>query len=144
MSTAEYQFRVPAVPVAQPRQRLAVRGCHAVNYTPSKHPVQDFKASVRMAAEGARVAPLDGPVLLTMEFVMPRPKSMVWKKRPMPRERHDKKPDWDNLAKSVCDALKGLAWRDDSQVSDAVVRKRIAAGDEAPHVVIAVGPADTL
>lgn len=34
------------------------------------------------------------------------------------------KPDWDNIDKIVCDALNGLAWKDDAQVVEAYVEKR--------------------
>jgi len=34
------------------------------------------------------------------------------------------KPDWDNLAKSVIDALNNVFWRDDSLITDALVSKR--------------------
>ena len=33
------------------------------------------------------------------------------------------KPDWDNVAKLVCDALNGVAWKDDSQVTNASAMK---------------------
>jgi Holliday junction resolvase RusA-like endonuclease len=35
-----------------------------------------------------------------------------------------KKPDADNIAKAVCDALNGIVWKDDSQVVDVRVLKR--------------------
>ena len=35
-----------------------------------------------------------------------------------------KKPDGDNILKIVCDALNGLAYKDDTQVSDMIIRKR--------------------
>lgn len=46
-----------------------------------------------------------------------------------------KKPDWDNVGKIVCDALNGCAWKDDSQIVDAVVHKRYAA---VPRVVVEI------
>ena len=75
---------------------------------------------------------------MDVEFVFPRPGVMVWKKKPMPRVRHTKKPDRDNLEKALMDALKGIVWIDDAQVCDGSIRKWIAAGDEQPgvHVVI--------
>ena len=30
--------------------------------------------------------------------------------------RPEKKPDWDNFAKAVTDALKGVVWTDDSRI----------------------------
>lgn len=34
------------------------------------------------------------------------------------------KPDWDNLGKLACDALNGIAFKDDSQVDTGAVTKR--------------------
>ena len=128
------RFRVDGVPVAQPRQRQAVRNGFVSNYTPTKHPVNAFKAACKLSCP--ETTPASGPVELTLMFVMPRPKSMMWKTRATPRVPHAKKPDADNLAKSVKDALTGLLWRDDSQVARLHVDKVIAAGDEQPHVVV--------
>lgn len=33
-------------------------------------------------------------------------------------ERHTQKPDIDNLIKTTKDSLKGIVWRDDSQVAE--------------------------
>lgn len=138
------EFVVPSVPIAQPRQRQAVRqmGGKAVatNYTPAKHPVNAFKAAVQAAyqqAAGDR-APIDGPVRLTLLFVMPRPKGKFWKTKPMPRYWHTSKPDSDNLEKGVKDALNKLAWLDDSQVVDTRNAKVVASGDEAAKVSIVI------
>ena len=38
-----------------------------------------------------------------------------------------KKPDWDNIGKIVCDALNGVAYHDDAQITYSVVKKRYAA-----------------
>ena len=45
------------------------------------------------------------------------------------------KPDCDNLAKTVLDALNGVLWLDDAQVVDLSVSKRYAA---EPHTVVTV------
>lgn len=141
------QFRVDGIPVAQPRQRQRVAQIGgrmtSMNYTPSKHPVNEFKAAVRRAAAEAIPCPFDGPVELVLVFVLPRPKSLCWKSRPMPRVWCPKKPDADNLAKSVLDAM-AACWRDDSQVCRLQVVKQIAAGDEQPHVIVMIGEIGTL
>lgn len=137
-------FTVPGLPIAQPRQRhrniTARNGASFIqNYTPTKSPVNEFKAAVRMAfAQACGGQPLDGPVALRVLFVFPRPKGMIWKKRPMPGTYHAKKPDLDNLAKSLKDALKGLAWLDDSQVAQMVADKVIAAGDEQARTEVRI------
>lgn len=138
------EFTVPCVPIAQPRQRQAVRtmGGKAVatNYTPAKHPVNAFKAAVQAAYQQAAgdCAPIDGPVRLTLLFVMPRPKGKIWKTKPMPRYWHTSRPDSDNLEKGVKDALNKLAWLDDSQVADTRKSKVVANGDEAAKVSIVI------
>jgi len=133
------QFVVNAIPVAQPRARATSIGGHARVYEPKDHPIAAFKASVRLAASGALSgAPLAGPLRVDCVFIFPRPKSLMWSKRDMPRVRHVKKNDLDNLAKGLFDALNGLLWRDDCQVCECVLTKWIAAGDEQPHVLVRV------
>ena len=56
----------------------------------------------------------------------------------MPPVPHTKKPDFDNLAKSTCDALNGLLWHDDSLICKATIIKTIASGTEIPHVYVSV------
>jgi Holliday junction resolvase RusA-like endonuclease len=142
--TSPIIIRVPAVPVAQPRQRhrLVKTGSgkeFIQNYSPAKHPVTTFKATVRHAFhEAYKGPPLTGPLRCDCLFVMPRTSDLIWKTRPMPRLPHAKKPDRDNLDKAVMDALKGLAWIDDSQVCQGTIEKCIAAGNEQPHAVITI------
>lgn len=138
---APISFSVPAVPVAQPRQRATVIAGHVHNYTPRTHPVNDFKATVRMAAQAVMLkGPLAGPIGLWVTFVLPRPKYLMFKRKPMPRQRHTAKPDLDNLQKSLKDALAGIAWLDDSQVCEGVYDKVFASGYETPHVEVEITP----
>lgn len=130
-------FSVPGVPIAQPRIKATAIGGYARVYTPKT--ADAYKASVAIAFKTAYGGnPIDGPVRIEIEFVMPRSKSMIWKKREMPSEWHTKKPDIDNLAKAAMDALYGLAWIDDSQVCSLVIAKRIASGTESPSTVIKI------
>lgn len=140
-------FTVAAVPVAQPRQRhrivtTAGGGAFVSNYTPKRDPVNGFKAAVALAAQQAHgdAGPLEGPLRLELLFIMPRPGYLCWKTKAMPRQWHVAKPDADNLAKSVKDALTGVLWRDDCQIARLVVGKQIAAGGESPGVTVAVLP----
>lgn len=43
--------------------------------------------------------------------------------------RPDKKPDWDNISKNICDALNGIAWPDDKAIVDGSVHKLYAETD---------------
>ena len=127
-------------PIGQPRPRARVLPGPkpiATMYDDKKHPVTGFKAAIRAAAEAAGIAPSEKPISLSICAVFPRPQSLVWKKKPMPRRLHTAKPDIDNVLKAVLDALNGIAWKDDAQVCGMFQsRKWIAAGGEEPHVVI--------
>lgn len=137
------RFIVPAVPVAQPRQRFRVLkiGNRVIpqNYTPTKSPVNEFKAVVKMAFRQAYSGPpIDGALRVDWLAVFPRPKSATRKRGPNPRFPHIKKPDRDNLDKAILDALKGLAFADDCQVCGGAMAKWVADGDEQPFVEITI------
>ena len=130
-------FHVPAVPIAQPRQRhrsfMAGGRIITQNYTPTDSPVNAFKSSVREAARKAyQGAPLEGPLSLMANFVLPRPKKYCRKKDPDGRMWCIVKPDEDNLIKSLKDALKSIVWKDDCQVCRLIATKCYAARDEQP------------
>jgi Holliday junction resolvase RusA-like endonuclease len=139
-------FRVPGIPISQPRTKATRRGNHAGVYTPTKNAsgrsngIAEYKAMVKIVASQAhKASPLEGPLAVSVLFVFPRQKAKVWKSRPMPRYPHIVRPDVDNLFKSLADALKGIVWLDDTQVCRAVIEKQHAAGDEQPHCVVTIG-----
>jgi Holliday junction resolvase RusA-like endonuclease len=139
------EFTVPAIPVAQPRPKATtVNGSARLYEAKKSHPVHAFKASVRMAFAEANAGrpPEAGPLGVTLRCVLPRPKSMIWKKRDMPRVWAPKKPDVDNLMKSVLDALAGLAFGDDAQICLCIVEKLICSGSEQPHVRVTLDRLD--
>ena len=79
-------------------------------YTPDK--TKNFENYVKLVA--AQHAPKElfaGPLDMELEFYLQRPKSL-----PKKIQRHTKKPDIDNLAKSVMDALEGIIYVNDAQV----------------------------
>ena len=127
---------VAGVPVAQPRQRHAVVRGRLHNYTPTDHPVNAYKAAVRLVAMEAGIKPLDGPVAVNVRFYLPRPKRLLKKKDPDEALPHTVKPDVDNLWKSTADALKGLAWNDDSQVYRTTASKYYVEKDGMPRTEI--------
>jgi len=135
-------FRVPCVPVAQPRQRYRVvttgNQAYTRNYTPVKHPVNAYKAAVQLSWKQSGAGLFSGPVAVTLEFVFPRPQAMCWKRRATPRAWLAGGKDLDNLAKSTCDALTGLAWSNDSHVAKLVCSKFVAAGGETAGVEVTV------
>lgn len=140
------EFVVPTVPVPQPRQRHRIvnaRGRQFTqNYTPTKHPVNACKAAIQQAFFSVyKGPPLNGPISMLLVFVFPRPKAKIWKTKPMPREWYTaSRNDWDNLGKTVSDALNGIAWHDDGQIVSVSLSRVIAAGDEQPHIFVRISP----
>ena len=138
------EFTVPGIPVAQPRQRTRVANFGgrmvAQNYTPEKHPANEFKATVRRCFPAGESA-TDEPVTVLLRFVFPRPASKTRKRGDNPRLPKISKPDCDNLAKSVLDALNGIAYRDDSQVWNLQVWKIIGEPGEVARVDVAISTA---
>lgn len=78
------------------------------------------------AQRHAPPTPLQGPIRLDLTFRLPMPKSLPKRRR----LAHTTKPDRLKLARSVEDSLKGIFWRDDSQVVAGETRKAYAY--EAP------------
>lgn len=141
-------FTVDAVPVAQPRQRHSIKELKSGksfvhNYTPKSDPVNDFKASVRIAARQTyKGPPLDEPLYIGIIYYFSRPKTKMWKKKEMPAYWKTTKPDLDNLQKAVYDALKGIIWRDDALICANRNRKLICSGTNSPHVSITIKTID--
>lgn len=116
-------FFVPGDPKAQPRPKAFARRFgdkwHARVYDP--HTAESWKSQIAIAAKDFVPFPaLLGPICLTLEFYMPRPKSH-FRSNGDPKESapccHIGKPDLDNLDKAVMDCLTQLGfWADDSQV----------------------------
>lgn len=139
---------VAAIPVGQPRPRASTIGGFVRVHEPTSvktatgrkpHPILAFKAAIKHEAKLAYTgSPLDGPIRIDCIFVFPRPKSMIWKRRPMPRIPHTSKPDTDNVVKAVKDALTGIVWRDDSQVYQEFSTKWIASGEEQPRTIVMI------
>jgi crossover junction endodeoxyribonuclease RusA len=81
-----------------------------------------------LCAEWGDRPPLLGGIDLELAFVLNRPTSTS-KRKPTPLAI--KRPDWDKLSRAVCDAITSAqVYKDDSQVINAHVSKRIAEIDE--------------
>ena len=129
------RFTIPGVPQGKQRPRFTRFG-HT--YTPEK--TRQYEEDVRSAyLEAARDAHFsDRPVCVEILAFYPIPKSAAKGRRAAMADgsiRPVVKPDCDNVCKIICDALNGIAWRDDAQVVKITVEKRYG---ETPmvHVVI--------
>lgn len=123
-------FQVRGLPKGQPRPRAFVRGGKARVHDPST--AEGWKSAVVAAgAEHRPTSPIEGPIVVELEFFMPRPARLLRKKDPAEAIPHTAKPDIDNLTKAVLDALTHDGWwRDDSQVIKLEVSKYYAPKDE--------------
>lgn len=117
-------------PSAQPRHRHYTMGTgnlmHVETYDPAKKEKETF-ASILQAQ--APETPLDEPIMLEMNFYMRRPKGHygtgknIGKIKASAPEWCSTKPDIDNLAKFVQDALNKIFYRDDSLITQIIGRK---------------------
>ena len=132
-------FTVYGNPVAQGRPRAFKMGNKIGMYDPKnsrewKHIVKAQAALHRREETGL----INGPIHLALEFYLLRPKSL-----PKKVKEHIKRPDLDNLAKAVKDALKGIFYRDDSQISLLLLSKTYCRDDtDPPRVVVSMESLD--
>lgn len=123
---AALTFSVPGEPVAKGRARAFIRGGKIGHHTPDK--TARYENLVRLVAKQAIGAakPLEGPISLRCTFWLPVPMSYSNNRRKAclsGSERHCKRPDIDNLLKSVKDGCNGVVWVDDCQVVEVSARK---------------------
>lgn len=120
-----FKFTVPGEPVGKGRPRVVRRGAFTQTYTPEKTASYENLVKLEFQRQGGRMLG-DGPVSMRISAVYGIPKSASKRKREYMAGgiiRPTRKPDCDNVAKLIADALNGLAYRDDSQVVAMTVEK---------------------
>ena len=132
-------FEVFGVPVPQKQTQFIRRT--GIAYNPSK---KDAERLIWQIKPYAPEIPLAGAVEMFLYFYLPIPKSASKIKRQqmlngiiLPKT----KPDFDNLAYLVTNALKKLVYNDDSQVTDCTIRKRYS---DKPRTIIKIIPIEEL
>lgn len=133
------QFMVLGSPQGKERPRAAKLRDRTIIYTPKK--TKDYEREIATAYRTQCNGMFSGAVQVEIHAYYEIPKSAS-RKRALDmvsdKERPTKKPDGDNIAKAVCDALNGLAYKDDSQVVDLTVRKYYS---KFPHVQVFISEA---
>lgn len=143
-SDSAIRFTVFGVPVPWGRARLNIKGRH---FTPKK--TRDWEKLVRdnaaLAMEGRPA--FDGVVSVTITFFMPVPASWSKAKRQAAHSSpHARRPDLDNLAKAILDAMgahprhapDGVVFKDDGQIASLYLEKRYTVEGEDPCVYVLV------
>lgn len=116
-------FIVPGEPVPQPRIRVSTRGGFARAYVPAKHPVHAYRQALAMHAEAAGLTQTNDLLEVHIEAVFARPKSHKRKGGLKSDAPKLPRPDVDNIAKAVLDALQTVTG-DDTNVKKLTVEKR--------------------
>lgn len=125
-------------PVGKGRPRFQRNG---QPYTPEKTRIYEdyIKMCYRVQNGKDRVTP-GAAVAVTIRacFGIPKRTSKLMRKlmlsSPYP-VRPTKKPDADNITKIILDALNGLAWEDDKQITGLLVTKEYS---EVPQVIVEI------
>lgn len=140
--TASVHLRAYGEPRSQGSKTAIVRGGRAVvvegKSAKGRENLTSWRQAVATVASDWRAdnpgAPLDEPVAIAATFWLSKPTSMArWRWLPWTGL------DVDKLARALLDSLTGIVLRDDSRVTDLVVRKRFA-NPEAPGVSVVVVP----
>ena len=136
-----------SVPIAHPKARPRFTR-NGIAYT--DRVTRDAEKLIKVAYQGACIrkfghvvaAPEHAPVRLYLTFEKPAPKQrpawcpkVLWAALIVP---FTVKPDVDNLAKTVLDALNGVAWADDAQVVElhCVKEARKRGGEQRTTVIV--------
>lgn len=130
----KFSISIPISPVPKARPRFTRAG---KVYTPKK--TADYEKAIaeywEQATKGFKYD-REQALRVNLGFGLPMPKNTPKYKRHMMQDgtiKPTKKPDVDNLAKAVMDALNGVAWADDSQVVRTTIFKEYA---ENPYIYI--------
>ncbi len=118
----QISFNIPFI-AGKERSRNGLRNGHVYQYTPKKtranmNSIKNLFLNA-VTVRGIEV-PLESEVIIEVSTygLMPnsRPKKQI-------TEPNVFKPDVDNIAKLIMDSLNGVAYKDDSQVTELYVRK---------------------
>lgn len=123
------KFTVPGPPQGKARARTVAnpRTGNAHSYTPEKTALYENLVKVCFLEQcGRKKFEKDTPVYVSMLARYPIPKSASKKRTSQMISgtiRPTKKPDIDNISKCILDALNTIAYHDDSQVVELVIKK---------------------
>ena len=119
-------FVVNGPVIGKSRPRFTTRNGYVTAYTPKK--TLDYEKKVREAylneyqpLRWVDKEPLE--MIVNAYFEIPKSASKKAKENMLLNEYPTKKPDFDNILKSIADALNGMAYEDDCQIVSATVNK---------------------
>lgn len=119
-----YRFTVYGKP--QPKQRPRFNTKTGMAYTPKETKAYETEVKYYFLKEYRRPVKLEGALTVRIDAYFAPPKNTAQAVRDKMFSgaiRPAKKPDADNIIKSICDALNGLAYVDDGQIVSVSCRK---------------------
>ncbi len=131
----EVTFEVIGDPKGKGRPRFARNGKFTRAYTPSETVKYERHVAKSYADQVGRVM-LSGEIEMDIEAYFPVAKSISKRQRALMLSgemMHTKKPDIDNICKSIMDGISGVAFEDDKQV--CVLHAEKYYGEE-PKVIV--------
>lgn len=133
------QFDVPGIPQGKGRPRAGKTKDGRVQiYTPGKTVMYESTVALFASQAMAGRPLLKGPLRAVFYANMPIPASFSKRKREAAVAQliyPQSKPDWDNVAKTCCDAMNGVVFVDDSQIVEGIVRKRYSVNPSVSVMV---------
>lgn len=128
----KYEFEVPGEIVGKERPRVNMYTGRV--YTPNKTKDYEFLVQQYFKIKYPNYQMLEGRISINIIAYLKIPKSTSKTKTQEMLENKlspTKKPDVDNIAKSILDAMNGFVFKDDNQVSKISVEKRFALEEKA-------------
>lgn len=132
------KFCIHGEPQGKGRPRFSTVCGHAKPRTPDETVLYENLVKTEYRQQSGVRFPDDAMLDVRIFAYYSIPKSVSKKKRQAMLDkkiRPTKKPDFDNIGKVICDSLNGIAYRDDAQVVDSMVRKFYG---ETPKVVVTI------
>lgn len=127
-------FTIPGAPVGKGRPRFAKRGNFVTTYTPKETASYENLVKVLAMQEMGSNQPTSSPVNVFIDIAICPPVSWSKKKRAQALNAEiypTGKPDIDNVAKGILDAMNGVVYLDDKQAIGLMVRKFYRESDYA-------------
>lgn len=133
----ETTFTVYGEPVGKGRPRFSRQGAFVRAYTPEKTVSYENLVKLEYGNQsGKHFGDKELGMRIIAYFSIPKATSKKQRERMKSGRVHPaKKPDIDNICKVVADALNGIAYDDDRQITYAEIAKRY---DDAPRLTVTI------
>lgn len=133
-----FKFTVPGKPMGKQRPKATMRGHRAGVYTPEKTINYESLVVAMFKQTYPYVRPLEGEVRGVIRAFYPIPLSTSKKRKEAMLKgviRPQVKPDLDNVEKIIYDALNGIAYTDDSHITQMTISKHYS---DVPRVEVLI------